>query len=381
MQNSRSTNWFIMGGVLLLAAILLVNSFFVFTASSTLDKRIQQAKELAKPAKIELVVLTTSCSTCFDINPTLAALKSENVEVTKEQSIPGDSDDAKALIEQYALTRIPAIIVRGEISKIAPENFAQRDNALIFAASSPPFVDAVTGSLKGEVSAIVINDVRCRQCSDMRRVVQSVIQNGVAITDQKLLDASDEEAVEFIQKMEIKKLPALLLSDDIDLYPIAANMRQSGLVAKDGYYLVESSAPYIEAETGNVRGLVQLLMVTDSSCSTCYDVTTHKGILARLGIAIDEEKTIDLVSSKGKELQQTYNLTLVPTIILQGDLAAYPTFDTIWKEVGTKESDGSYVFRKVNALGESIVYKDLVTGDITGQQAAASGSESGDSAS
>lgn len=86
-------------------------------------------------------------------------------------------------------------------------------------------------------------------------------------------------------------------------------------------------------------------------------------ILARFGLAINEEKTFDINSSNGTELVGNYSITQVPTIVLTGDLAIYTDFNTVWSQVGTIEKDGTYVFRELSAMGP-IVYKDLSTNEI-----------------
>jgi hypothetical protein len=170
--------------------------------------------------------------------------------------------------------------------------------------------------------------------------------------------------------LDIEKLPALLLSDDIEAYPdIAQSMDQAGLKKQD-YYIIESQAPYVEAESGKIRGTVDLILLDDSSCSECDDVEIHKSILARLGLAIGEEETIDTSSEQGKQLISQYNLESVPTIILTGDLEVYENLDNVWPQVGTVEDDGAYVFREITAMGQSIVYRDVDTGEIKGTTSA-----------
>jgi len=55
-----------------------------------------------------------------------------------------------------------------------------------------------------------------------------------------------------------------------------------------------------------------------------------------------------------------YNITKVPTIIMSPDVKYYElnNFQTVWKQVGTIENDGYYVFRSMRALN-GVIYKDL----------------------
>jgi len=98
----------------------------------------------------------------------------------------------------------------------------------------------------------------------------------------------------------------------------------------------------------------------------CYNIKIHKSILAGFGIAIDKENEININSIEGKQLIGKYNIKNVPTIVLTGDLEVYENFDNVWKQVGTVETDGAYIFREISAMGTGIVYKDISTNEIKG---------------
>ena len=52
-----------------------------------------------------------------------------------------------------------------------------------------------------------------------------------------------------------------------------------------------------------------------------------------------------------------YALTKIPTIVLSGDIALYEKLTSVWSQVGTVETNGSYVFRSTEVLG--VPYYDL----------------------
>ncbi len=366
-QEDAALKKFLTGGVFLLLGILLFNSFFVFSAGNNLDTRLVEAKELAKPAKVEIITLTSSCLDCFDIEGIKTTLKETNsLEIIKDETIDSDSEDARRIITQYEITKLPTIIIKGEIDKAAIQNFAKKNDALLFQGHSPPYVDAITRAVKGKVNTVVIDDKRCEECGSLSFFVQNIEQSGVVVAEQSILDASDKKAKDLITEMNIIKLPALLLSDDINVYPISDNLKKAGLSAKSGYYVIESSAPYVDAATGKVRGMVTLTMIDDQSCDDCYDVNIHKKIFAQMGLALNNTKTIDINSTEGAQLRVKYTLEKVPTVILTGDLKAYESLDQAWKKIGTIEDDGAYIFRNVELLGREVQYKDLTTGKITG---------------
>ena len=372
MKKESNLQKFVFAGIFVLLGILLFNSFFVFSIGNSLDAKIVEAKEMARPAKIELIKLTSSCTECFDISEIIETLKQADLEITGEKSLPGGSKEAKNLIKKYGIEKLPAVILKGEIEKPSIQNFDNVDDALIFTGVTVPYEDAAINKIMGKVSSIIISDKNCEICNDFGLSIVGLKQSGVFIDKEEEFDYSSSNAKELIDSFAIEKLPALLLSDDMDAYPeIAQSLGQAGSKIGD-YYILESQAPYVETESGKIRGFVNLIMLEDSSCSECYDVEIHKSIMARFGLAIDEESTIDAGSDEGKQLISKYEIKKIPTIVLSGDIDIYEDFKLVWEQVGTVEEDGAYAFRNLEVMGSDIVYKDVATNEINGLQASES---------
>jgi|TARA_B100001964_G_scaffold244791_1_gene327925 hypothetical protein len=367
IMKKEDLNKFIFAGAFVLLGIMLFNSFFVFSVGSKLGAKIEEAKELARPAELGLIKIESSCSDCFDIDEVVKVLKdSSDIEIVKEKSLLRNSENAIKIINNYGIEKLPTIVLAGEIEKASIQNFKQVDDVLVFMNIVAPYEDAITKKIIGKVSSIIINDKNCEVCTDFSLAINNLKQDGVFIDKEEEFDFSQTKAKELIDKFSIEKLPALLLSDNIDAYPsIAQSLKQTAL-KKQNYYVIESQAPYVETGNGKIRGLVDLSMLDDSTCLECYDAEIHKSILARFALAIDEEEKVDISSEKGKQLISKYDIESAPTIILTGDLEVYENFNIVWPQVGTVEDDGAYVFRTINSMGRGIVYKDISTGEIKG---------------
>ena len=88
----------------LLAIILLFSIMQTFSINSALKDKTEKAKELAKPAKIELSVIRNSkCADCFDVSQVVQYIKSGKVEVASETNVEFDSAEGKRLISKYNL--------------------------------------------------------------------------------------------------------------------------------------------------------------------------------------------------------------------------------------------------------------------------------------
>ena len=141
---------------------------------------------------------------------------------------------------------------------------------------------------------------------------------------------------------------------------------QLGSVAQDGTYIASTiSLPYRDLEKGSIQGLVDVIYVIDKACSECYKPeTTQRTILTqgyRMGIR--SERTVDVSSYEGQNLITRYAITKVPTVLLSPEANEYSALKNVWKNVGTIETDGWYIFRQMNMLAK-ITYKDLESNSV-----------------
>ncbi|MEM5807943.1 MAG: hypothetical protein QW818_02320 [Candidatus Aenigmatarchaeota archaeon] len=202
----------------------------------------------------------------------------------------------------------------------------------------------------------------CDNCFDMNNIVSFIKrQTNVKVLTEKNLTYGNKEAQQLISKNNIKVLPALVITGETlqdDVIPLWNNI---GAKFVGNVVIVSGYPPYYSLETKNVVGLVQVIKITDNSCTECYNVENHMQILPRFGVYIDKSLTYDISSSNGKDLLKKYNITKVPTIILSPDISVYPALTRIWNQVGTVESDGWYVFRATEQMG---TYKDLTQNKV-----------------
>ncbi|MBD3361893.1 hypothetical protein GF358_03830 [Candidatus Woesearchaeota archaeon] len=212
-----------------------------------------------------------------------------------------------------------------------------------------------------EVTATAIIAKECTVCINMSQVIQELKQTPLVVMRQSnILFASSREAKDLIRKYEIAKIPTLILQGEkIDELPLR------------GFKEIENTAiledvppPYVNLETKNLEGLVDITYVKDKSCEKCYEVEQHKVIMEMaFGLFIQNEETIDINSAKGAEILQKYDITKVPTILLSSEAAKYPAIQEVWEQIGTTEKDGTLVFRGFD-MTQDIVYKDLSTGEL-----------------
>ncbi len=349
----------------LAVVLLILNSFMLYERGIKVAEAKEIMREELRPAELELVKITSeNCDQCFDIENAIEELKSQNVNITKEEFLLDSSADGRELILKYDIKKLPTIIVSGEInkSKQLADYFEQRgeiqENNFIFTALAPPYLDPSANKIMGLVNIKHIIDSSCEKCVDLTPISSALQQQGMFIQNEQSIEYNSDEGMELIERFSVKEIPAILISDEVDYYPdIKDALLQSGAIKKEGFYAVHSTLPpYRDLSQNKVVGLVDVIYLTKDDCSDCYNVSVNRNILLRFGILLDEENTYDINSPEGERLLQKYSITKVPIIILSADAGYYPSFEQVWEGVGTVESDGWLVMRNPELIG---AYWDL----------------------
>ncbi len=365
----------------ILIAILLVNVYLVGSLDSTLEKKKIQAEVAAIPAKVQLMVLTTPCPTCFDINGVVAQVEATGVNVTQKVTLDSTSQEGTALIEKYGVTRLPSLIIQGEVDKspslqkVVSEVGVPKDGAVVLSALSPPFVDPKTGAVRGEVTLIYLTKEDCVNCYNLTLLVNQ-LKETLKVKDFKVVSVNSPQGRVLLDKYSITAVPTVLFDNEASVYPVITEVWNFvGTVEKDGSYVMRNiNPPYYNLSSNKVEGIVDLTIIEDKSCTGCFDAgNTNKAILAQMGVVFGEETRVDSSSNAGKVLVDRYKITKIPTVILTGDVSVYQALTQSWTSVGSVERDGSYVLRRLEVFEQP--YKDLTTNKIVTVQPAATPSQ------
>lgn len=245
---------------------------------------------------------------------------------------------------------------------------------VLFGVNSFIYFDAVSGINKkkaeaeeqarpASVEVTLLLDKSCSSCSDLSGALEFIKQRNVSITSEQILDWQETQAQELIQKYGIKRIPTLLIGGELDKdKQLKQVMDKTGSIVDGTFVMTNVLPPYVDISTGAVRGEFEIVYLEDSNCDECYDVGVHQKVLANLGLSSGKEKTLRVSDPEGRAMIRQYNITLVPTIVLRGDMEVYPALQQVWQRVGTVEADGSYVFRDgVKLMG---TYKNLNSGKV-----------------
>ena len=358
-----SKNVFVVLGTILVL-ISLYNLLQMSSLNNLFEQKDIEAKENARPAELKLIIIKDSnCNNCFDISTIVDSIKNNNVKINDEETLDLKSNKAQALINKYGIEKIPTTILSGEIDKINFDNLEKRENILLFTKLTPPYTNTQNNQIVGIVSATILKDSSCDKCADMSSILTALKGSGVTIVSERVIEKDSKDGKELINKYSLEKIPTLIISKELSYYGLDQNWNSLGTIEKDGTYITRTpNPPYLNLITNKVEGLVSVTYLSDNSCSDCYDPQElHKPVLQNMGLVFSEEK-IDISSDLGKQLIEDYSIEKIPTIIIKGDADKYPILAQAWNDVGTVESDGTYVFRLVEFAQKP--YKDLNTNEV-----------------
>jgi hypothetical protein len=207
------------------------------------------------------------------------------------------------------------------------------------------------------VEVIEING-ECEECLNVRSAVESMLEENENVEiKSKNLDYDTKEAQLLIERYDIEKVPAIIVvSKDID----ELNLDKESFSFEENSAVFDKSVPYIDINSGEVKGFVKLIEIQDSSCEDCMPLSQLKTQLEKWGIKIIDYEFVDSNSEKGKKLINDNNLDFLPSLLVSKDIEEYWwAFSQI--ESSFTEKDDYYVFK--NPISP---YKEISTGKVKG---------------
>ena len=181
--------------------------------------------------------------------------------------------------------------------------------------------------------------------------------NPALIDSKKTVNYQSNEGKNLLSKYKITKIPSLIIkSKNIQSLELDKNLFE----IKDNTAILRNSAPYLDLNTNQIKGLVTLTIIKDSSCTECFDMSIIEPGMQKAGIVIKNTEIIDSLSEQGKELIKNNNIKTLPALIISDDIKEYIAFSELQK-VLEKQNDGYKLSQPVYP------YKEITTGKIKGK--------------
>lgn len=246
----------------LLGVLLLIGAFLIVNARMTLNSRVVQAKEASRPANIELTLITPNdCSVCIDGNELLKEIEKQDVRILNSETFSAESEEGSTLIETYGITRVPAILVRGEYNKqnvqalFASFKGQEQDGTLVVQVSQPVYVDVLSGQSVGLVDVTYLTDASCPDCYDPLQHKAILVTNfGLTIQSEQTIDIRSTNGRALMNQYDIIQTPTVLLSSQAMAYDrLAPAWTQVGTIEEDGTFVFRENAALGEVVYKNLE--------------------------------------------------------------------------------------------------------------------------------
>jgi len=147
--------------------------------------------------------------------------------------------------------------------------------------------------------------------------------------------------------MKIKKQNINKIITFMALALFIASIPTQGFSKITGFSAKEDKVP--SADT-NIYS--EMIYIVDSRCTDCYDATINEEILSKgYNVIPTGKRKVQYDSTEGKAIVEKYQITKIPTFITSSNASKSADLKSVWPQVGSVASDGTYVFRNVEIIG------------------------------
>lgn len=186
-----------------------------------------------------------------------------------------------------------------------------------------------------------ITDASCSDCFDIATITELLRKEDVEVTEEKALDLSSAEAQALIEQHGIKKIPALVLSGELNKTAVQEFVNRYGEY-RNGAAFVYAEVPYYDVARDAVVGRVRITHLTDASCANCTTLAPLVDAFKAAKVRIVEERKLEYSSFEGGQLVRRFGVDHIPAVIVSSDIVEYDAFKALPSQLNATEKDGFY---------------------------------------
>lgn len=268
MNKQNSSNWQLLLHIGLVIA-LAANIYLIMSLDDT--KSVSGGF-----GDLEITYLNAEdCEECFPLDAFKEYFSENGITEKNVTELQYNSAKGKKLISKYEITKVPTVIVQGDIESYAfmeglVNNLGEvRDGAFVVTEAQPPYYDLSEGKVAGQFEVIFLDDESCEECYDVKTHEQVLARLGMKPSKTTELDLTDEEAEVLIEEYAIPGLPTILLRGDLEPYKSLQDIWPSvGTVEEDGTYVLRQGI----TSMGTYKQLPEGVIITPSENDTEGDL-------------------------------------------------------------------------------------------------------------
>ncbi len=195
---------------------------------------------------VDLILLKDKeCTLCPKIGELSFNMEwDEGVAFMEKKAVYLGSEEADLLVKKYDITKVPTYIFKGDLLEyefIAKSwdkvGSIESDGALVLRLVNPPYMNPQTDELEGVVDIVFIVDGNCdSNCIDSEKTAQTMKEQfNLVFGTSRTINSDSEEGKQLVDKYDIDKLNAFVMSDEAQKYPgLMIVWNQTGKIADDG---------------------------------------------------------------------------------------------------------------------------------------------------
>ena len=264
------------------------------------------------------------------------------------------------IIAAIALLSVISLVYSAVATQSIDSKISAREIVLVGLKTNTSISPPVTLQTPTEITITTIN-ASDRNIISLEPLIQQIGQlQVIKIKSINSLDINSAEANGLIQKYQIEKIPTMIIEGTAGKQnTLTQGWASLGSIENDGSLVIRNVPPlYLEVKTGNIRGVINATFIGVSD-KNVFEASLFGEILKNsLGIIPLKENTVDYKSPEGRVLIANFGIKKVPTFILSGDLNAYDNLAAAWNQIGAIDTQGNFVFQKVELLA-GLTYLDL----------------------
>ncbi len=190
-------------------------------------------------------IVDSSCEDCSSLASFIDGFAQSGILIESWNKIEYDSIEAKNLISQFGLDKVPTVLISDDIDyydgmkETLTQISTEKEGYYIISAPVPPYRDLVKKKVVGLVDLILIDDESCSDCYDVETNKQILAGFRMVFQTEETYDVSSPEAQALISKYNIQKVPMIILSPDAGEYDSFVSAWENvGTEESDGWFVM-----------------------------------------------------------------------------------------------------------------------------------------------
>lgn len=198
-----------------------------------------------------IAIYKNECQDCLNVSKYFEALEGQDIGMVflDKRMLEADESEAKNLIREYNITKLPTLILDREAYEYAAfnqylANSGERiNNNFVIKEPIAPFFDLEKNETVGKVNVTIIDSANCANCTNISDLIGPIsVQGGIVIDQIREINENNTEAQQLISQFNITKLPTMIFSKEMKYYYGLQDqwIQYGNSVEEDGEYILRS---------------------------------------------------------------------------------------------------------------------------------------------